>query len=61
MLITQTAATIAILAAVIAVVAAQYVDYDTREYTWVDYVGVAAVHISAISVLVSMLAWLWGF
>ena len=60
MIVTQVACTIAILAAVIAVVAAQYVDYDTREYTWVDYVGIAAVHISAVNVIVSILAFIWG-
>lgn len=60
MLLTQTAATVAILAAVIAVVAAQYVDHRDREFSWIDYVGAAAMSISAISVLVSILAWIWG-
>ena len=60
MLITQTAATVAILAAVIAVVAAQYVDHRDREFSWIDYVGAAAMTISAISFLVSILAFIWG-
>lgn len=60
MIITQTAATIAILAAVIAVVAAQYVDHYTREYNWIDYLGATAMHITIISGVVSILAFIWG-
>ena len=60
MILTQVACTITILAAVVAVVAAQYVDHYTREYNWIDYLGATAMHITIISGVVSILAFIWG-
>lgn len=60
MILTQIACTITILAAVIAVVAAQYIDHYSREYTWIDYLGATAMHATIISGVVSILAFIWG-
>lgn len=60
MILTQIACTVTILAAVIAVVAAQYIEPYTREYNWIDYLGATAMHLTIISGVVSILAFIWG-
>lgn len=60
MIVTQISATLFILAAVISFVAAQYVDFDNRKFSMIDYIGATAMTVSLISGVVSFLAWIWG-
>lgn len=60
MIVTQITATFAIIAAALAVVAAQYVDHRDRDFSWIDYLGAGAMALSAISFLISLLAFVWG-
>lgn len=60
MIVTQIAFTIFVLAAVVTFVAAQYVDHRDRDFKWVDYLGVGAMAIAAISWVVALLALVWG-
>jgi hypothetical protein len=59
MIVTQIAATVFGLSAIVTFVAAMLVDFE-KNSNWVDYVGMAAMAISAVSLLVSIFAFIWS-
>ena len=57
---TQIFAAFFIVAAIVSFVAAQYVDFENRKFSWVDYVGAVAMTISLCSGILSVISWIWS-